>query len=44
MARMSAPESIGFVWCRDMLVHVHNLRTAVSECWRILRPAGKMLA
>jgi ubiquinone/menaquinone biosynthesis C-methylase UbiE len=37
-------ESIHFVWCRDMLVHVQNLESAVLECSRILRPGGKMLA
>jgi ubiquinone/menaquinone biosynthesis C-methylase UbiE len=36
--------SIDFVWCRDMLVHVRNLRAALRECCRILRPGGKMLA
>ena len=35
---------IDFVWCRDMLVHVRNLKAAVRECCRILRPGGKMLA
>src|SRR5580692_1265795 len=29
--------SIDFVWCRDMLVHVRNLESAVRECCRILR-------
>jgi SAM-dependent methyltransferase len=37
-------ESIDFVWCRDMLVHVRHLRAASRECWRILRPGGRMLA
>lgn len=36
--------SVDFVWCRDMLVHVRNLPAAISECSRILRPGGKMLA
>jgi SAM-dependent methyltransferase len=36
--------SVDFVWCRDMLVHVRNLDAAVRECYRILRPGGKMLA
>ncbi len=37
-------ESVDFIWCRDMLVHVRNLASAIGECWRILRPGGKMLA
>ncbi|HYW46045.1 MAG TPA: class I SAM-dependent methyltransferase [Bryobacteraceae bacterium] len=37
-------ESIDFVWCRDMLVHVRNLEAAVGECSRVLRSGGRMLA
>ncbi|MGI8742369.1 MAG: class I SAM-dependent methyltransferase [Bryobacteraceae bacterium] len=36
--------SVDFVWCRDMLVHVRNLESAIGECWRILRTGGRMLA
>ena len=32
-----------FVWCRDMLVHVRDLRGGFSECWRVLKPHGYML-
>jgi ubiquinone/menaquinone biosynthesis C-methylase UbiE len=36
--------SVDFVWCRDMLVHVEDLGSAMLECYRILRPGGQMLA
>ena len=36
--------SVDFVWCRDMLVHVRSLESAMRECSRILRGGGKMLA
>lgn len=32
-----------FIWCRDMLNHVRDLRYALSECMRVLRPGGFML-
>lgn len=32
-----------FVWCCDMLMHVRDLPAALTECFRILRPGGKML-
>jgi SAM-dependent methyltransferase len=32
-----------FVWCRDMLVHLTDLDSAMRECARALRPDGKML-
>jgi ubiquinone/menaquinone biosynthesis C-methylase UbiE len=35
-------ESVDHVWCRDMLNHV-RLREALTECARVLRPAGRML-
>jgi SAM-dependent methyltransferase len=38
-----AAASIDFVWCRDMLVHVKDLDTAMQECRRILRPGAGML-
>ena len=34
--------SVGYVWCRDMLNHV-QLPDALSECFRVLRPGGRML-
>jgi ubiquinone/menaquinone biosynthesis C-methylase UbiE len=35
-------ETVDYVWCRDMLNHV-RLREALTECARVLRPAGRML-
>jgi ubiquinone/menaquinone biosynthesis C-methylase UbiE len=35
--------SVAHVWCRDMLNHV-RLPEALSECFRVLRPGGGMLA
>jgi ubiquinone/menaquinone biosynthesis C-methylase UbiE len=35
-------ETVDHVWCRDMLNHV-RLREALTECARVLRPAGRML-
>lgn len=35
-------ETVDYVWCRDMLNHV-RLREALTECVRVLRPAGGML-
>lgn len=35
-------ESVDHVWCRDMLNHV-RLREALSECFRALRPGGRIL-
>jgi 2-polyprenyl-3-methyl-5-hydroxy-6-metoxy-1,4-benzoquinol methylase len=31
------------VWCRDMLVHVQDLRQGFSECARVLKPNGYMV-
>jgi ubiquinone/menaquinone biosynthesis C-methylase UbiE len=31
------------LWCRDMLVHVQNLKLGLQECQRVLRPSGMML-
>lgn len=36
-------ESVDFVWCRDMLVHVTDLESALRECARVLRPGRSML-
>lgn len=35
--------SIDFVWARDMLNHVPNLKLGFRECARVLKPGGKML-
>jgi sarcosine/dimethylglycine N-methyltransferase len=35
--------SADWIWCRDVLVHV-DLARGFSECARILRPGGQMLA
>lgn len=32
-----------YIWCRDMLNHVPDLRLALRECVRVLRPNGYML-
>jgi ubiquinone/menaquinone biosynthesis C-methylase UbiE len=32
-----------FVWCRDMLNHVPNLRAGLAECARVLKSGGRML-
>lgn len=31
------------VWCRDMLLHVPDIESAVVECGRILKPGGYMI-
>jgi SAM-dependent methyltransferase len=36
-------ESVDWIWARDMLVHV-DLEPAFSECVRVLKPGGKMVA
>lgn len=32
-----------FIWCRDMLPHVRDIRKALSECGRVLKVGGKMV-
>jgi SAM-dependent methyltransferase len=39
----AAAESVDFVWCRDMLNHVHDLAAGLAECRRVLKPGGQML-
>ncbi len=36
-------ESVDWVWCRDVLVHV-DVPRGLAECARVLRPGGGMLA
>jgi sarcosine/dimethylglycine N-methyltransferase len=36
-------ESVDWIWCRDVLVHV-DARRGLAECARVLRPGGAMLA
>jgi ubiquinone/menaquinone biosynthesis C-methylase UbiE len=36
-------EIVDFVWCRDMLVHVMDLESALRECARVLQPERSML-
>ncbi len=39
----AADASVDFVWCRDMLNHVAELSIGLAECYRVLRPGGRML-
>lgn len=32
-----------FIWCRDMLPNVRDIRRAFVECSRVLKPGGKMV-
>lgn len=39
-----APDAhFAFIWCRDVLTHVPDLRAAFAECARVLKPGGRML-
>ena len=35
--------AVDLVWCRDVLVHVSDLREAFAEFGRVLRPGGRVL-
>ena len=35
--------SVDLVWCRDMLVHVADLESAMHEASRVLKPGGTMV-
>lgn len=32
-----------YIWCRDMLNHIPDLRNGLQECYRVLRSGGRML-
>ncbi|MCI0338602.1 MAG: methyltransferase domain-containing protein [Acidobacteria bacterium] len=36
-------ETFDYIWCRDMLIHVAELKQGLKECSRVLRPGGTML-
>jgi ubiquinone/menaquinone biosynthesis C-methylase UbiE len=38
-----ADASVDLVWCRDVLVHVADLRAVFAEFHRVLRPGGRAL-
>ena len=41
---MSYPaDSFDFIWCRDVLGHMRDLRQAFKSCARVLKPNGKIL-
>lgn len=37
------PQKFDYIWCRDVLNHVPDLRLAMREAYRVLRPGGWML-
>jgi len=37
------PKRFDYIWCRDVLNHVPDLRLALRECARVLKPNGAML-
>lgn len=36
-------ENFDLIFCRDVLSHVANLRTAIEECGRVAAPGGRMV-
>lgn len=38
-----ASDTFDFLWCRDMLVHIPELKQGLKECARVLKPNGIML-
>jgi ubiquinone/menaquinone biosynthesis C-methylase UbiE len=36
-------ESFDFIWCRDMLIQVSDLKQAFKECSRVIRQSGAMM-
>lgn len=36
-------DMVDFIWCRDVLTHIEDLKRAFAECARVLKPNGKML-
>ena len=38
-----ADASADFIWCREVLVLIEDLASTFAECWRVLRPGGRML-
>lgn len=37
------PQKFDYIWCRDVLNHVPDLRLAMAEAYRVLRPGGWMV-
>lgn len=37
------PQKFDYIWCRDVLSHVPDLRLAMREAYRVLRPGGWMV-
>jgi SAM-dependent methyltransferase len=38
-----ADASVDLIWCRDVLIHVEDLRAVFGEFRRVLRPGGRVL-
>ncbi len=39
----ASPQRFDYIWCRDVLNHVPDLRLGLRECARVLKPNGLML-